>query len=106
MKKLLVVFVLLMVSACGDPAMFTEGGYLISIAVAPQTLESPTQFIATGTYSNGAQRDITQYVTWASSKPEVAAISTTGVAIAVSPGTTVIMAAKGSIYGSCDLTVN
>jgi uncharacterized protein YjdB len=63
------------------------------------------QFTATGTYTDASTRDITGNVTWTSSKPAVATITSAGLATAVSQGTDNIRAASGSISGSTTLTV-
>jgi len=63
------------------------------------------QFTATGTFTDASTRNITSSVTWTSSKPAVATITSAGLATAVSQGTDIIRAASGSISGSTTLTV-
>jgi uncharacterized protein YjdB len=78
---------------------------LVSIAVTPltQTIAKATkqQFIATGTYSDNSTQIITGNVSWTSSNPAVATISTTtptsGLALGVSAGSTSITASSGTI---------
>ncbi len=76
---------------------------LVSIAVTPVNptivVGATLQFIATGTYTDGATQVITDNVTWNSATPAVAMISnvagppsTQGVATGISPGTTQITA--------------
>jgi uncharacterized protein YjdB len=83
---------------------------LSSVAVTPVnpsiSVGAIQQFTATGTYSNGTSNDITTQVTWSSSNPSVATVDSTGLAIAVSIGTTTITATSGSISASTTLTVN
>ena len=86
---------------------------LVSIAITPANpsiaASTSEQFIATGTYSDNSTQNLTSQVTWASSSPSVATVSTTaptkGLASAVSAGTTSISATLGSISGNTLLTV-
>jgi len=82
---------------------------LVSIAVTPVNPSIPKgttqQFTATGTYSDGSTVDVTSSVTWASSKPSVAPITTSGLATGKAQGTTQISAKLGSVTGSTPLTV-
>lgn len=64
------------------------------------------QYTATGTYSDGTQRDATGSVTWSSSYTNVATISTGGLATGVAAGSTVITAKSGAISTLTTLTVN
>ena len=75
----------------------TGGGDLVSVSIIPssQSVTSPgqtSQFIAIGTTSSGATVDITDSVTWSSSSIQIATITTSGLATAVSQGTTTITA--------------
>ena len=73
------------------------------------------QFTATGTFSDNTTRDMTNFVTWASSNQVVAVIgintavtpplTTPGLARALATGTTVISATSAGIAGSTGLTV-
>jgi urocanate hydratase len=86
---------------------------LKSIEVTPAAPSLPNglteQFTATGIYSDNTTQDLTQQLTWASSSPAVATISSTGaasgLATAASAGTTTISASSGTITGSTTLTV-
>jgi trimeric autotransporter adhesin len=87
-------------------ATLTVTNPLISIAVTPATASLPTGgfnqlFTATGTYAGGPPQDITSSVTWTSSNPAIATISSApnlpGQATSVAPGTTQITAMSGSI---------
>jgi sugar lactone lactonase YvrE len=83
---------------------------LQSIAVTPTNPSlakgATLQFIATGTYTDASTRNITNSVTWTSSRTSVATIAATGLATAVGNGPTItIKAALGSISGSTTLTV-
>ena len=75
---------------------------LQSIAVTPATPsinQSQTQqFTATGTYSDGSNKDITASVSWTSSNTSVASIGVnTGLASSIAAGTSQIVATLGSV---------
>ena len=100
----------LVVVGCGNP----QG--LDSIQVSPTsqslTVGQSVQFTATGTYGNAnhaSTQNITGSVTWSSTLPSVATINASGIATAVSPGTTTIVANamgyNGPISSSVILTV-
>jgi hypothetical protein len=86
-----------------------SGPVLVSIAITPTSpsiaVGTKQQFTATGTYSHGSKRDLTNSATWTSSVPSVATISGTGLATGIAAGSTTIQAAVGSINGSTGLTV-
>ncbi len=81
---------------------------LTSIAVTPATpsikVGATEQFTATGTYSDGSQKTLTS-VAWSSSATNIATISSSGLASAVSAGMTTITATSGSTSGATTLTV-
>jgi hypothetical protein len=87
----------------------TSVATLQSIIVTPANsavfVGSVTQFAATGNYSDGTTRDLTNQVIWTSSKSSVAAVGATGLATANTPGRTSILATVGNISGSTALTV-
>jgi 6-phosphogluconolactonase (cycloisomerase 2 family) len=86
---------------------------LTSISVGPANLTlqvgATRQFIATGSYSDGSQQDITASVTWSSTTATVATINNTsgsnGIVTAVAAGSTTITAASGTLSGSTTLNV-
>jgi len=86
---------------------------LASIAVTPADASIATgttqQFTATGTFSSGETYNLTDSVTWSSSKKTVATISnaagTQGLATAVAVGTSTMSATTNKIVGSTVLTV-
>jgi Big-like domain-containing protein len=88
----------------------TPGPSLISITVSPGaaaiTMGNQQQFTATGNYSDGTAQDVTETALWSSSAPNVASISTTGLASTVATGQTNIAAARGTITGSTTLIVS
>lgn len=83
---------------------------LMSIAVTPQSATAQPgdskAFVATGTYSDGSTASVST-ATWASSSPLIATVvATSGVASALSAGTTQITATSGAKTGSTTLTVS
>ena len=98
------------IAGCGGDGGDGGGGAtLSSIAVTPANqsiaVGATQQFTATGTYSDGSTQDITASVTWSSSDAAKATINASGLATAVSAGSTTITATSGSISGNTTLTV-
>jgi hypothetical protein len=92
----------LLLEGCSAPSTLT------SIQVTPSTaalaaVGTTVQFTAMGTYSNGRHpsetRDITGSVTWASSTPATATVSSSGLATSIGSGTTSITATMSSSFG-------
>jgi hypothetical protein len=93
----------------------TVNPVLVSISVSPQGLSVAVgvtqQYTAEGSYNDGSQQDLTTSpsLTWASSTPTVATITSSGLADAVGSGpqplTSTITATVGSIVGSSTLSV-
>lgn len=77
---------------------------LQSITVAPDnptvTVGKTKQLTATGSYSDGSTQDLTAQVSWQSSDPAKATVSTTGLVSGLSYGSTTVKATLGSISGS------
>src|SRR6202167_2784899 len=81
-----------------------------SIAVTPANasiaVNATLQFTATATFANGSTQNVTGAVTWASSTPVAATITSTGLATGVTGGkSTTISATLGSVVGSTGLTI-
>jgi Bacterial Ig-like domain (group 2) len=100
----------LSIAACGKP----EGLDSVQVSPTAQALAvgQTVQFTATGTFGNAShssKQNITGGVTWTSSIPSVATVSASGVATAVSAGTTIITAGatafNGPVSSSGSLTV-
>lgn len=87
----------------------TKPPTLLSIAVTPNnptvTAGKTKQLTATGSYSNGSTLDLTTQVTWQSSDPAKATVSTTGLVSGLSYGSTTVTATLGSISGSTSVNV-
>jgi hypothetical protein len=79
---------------------------LINITVTPLSptifLNSTLQFTATGNYSDGSTTNLTNTVTWFSSVPAVATISSTGLATGITQGNTNITASYNGITSAID----
>lgn len=69
----------------------------------------PLQYLATGTFSDGASLDLTSVVTWSSSVTRVATISNLvgqkGIATGITPGMTTIRAAWENIQAATSLQI-
>ncbi len=106
--KLTLAFLLLLIPvSCGGKGSTTN--ILTYIGVTPADPSVPAgatkQFSATGINPDGSTYDLAGNVTWTSSDPAVAAISSSGLATALARGTTTITATSGNISGSTTLTV-
>jgi hypothetical protein len=83
--------------------------HLVSIVVTPENasvsqIGQTTQFQAMGTNSHNLPPEVLSSVTWLSSSPSIATISSTGLATAVGCGTTTISAQDGGIVGQTEFT--
>ena len=71
-------------SVTSNSSSVTEPSTLTSIAITPASvslgLGATEQYLATGTYSNGATQNITSAVTWVSGSPSLVSISAGGLA--------------------------
>jgi len=96
-------------STSGSSSLTVATVVINSITVSPGNTSiragQTQQYAATATMSDGSTRDVTSQVTWASSNTNVATISSTGLATAVTAGSTNISAASGNITNSTPLTV-
>jgi Kelch motif/Bacterial Ig-like domain (group 2)/Galactose oxidase, central domain len=82
---------------------------LVSLTVSPAVASVPAGFHAGfqawGTYNNGAVQYLTPTVIWSSSAQSVASVDAIGMASALSPGITSIMASFQGVSGSATFTV-
>jgi uncharacterized protein YjdB len=95
----------------GTAALTVTPAVLVAIVVTPPVgaiaIGKTTQFTATGTYSDLSTQDLTDSVTWSSSKNATATINADGLATGVATGAVVITATdpSTSIPGTAALTV-
>lgn len=105
---LVVLAILLLLPACGQ--FFPPANQIVSLQISPlNSVIAPgktQQYTATATYGNNTSGDATNQVTWASSVPSVATITSGGLATAVSLGNTSISATSGSVIARTPLTVS
>ena len=90
----------LSIAGCSTP----QGLDSVQVTPAAQSLAvgQTTQLTATGTYGNAkhpSTQDVTGLVTWSSTTPGVATVNASGVATAVSAGTTTITASATAFNG-------
>lgn len=92
-----------------DPAITLLAPVLVSLTLSPTdpTVAVGVQqsFVATGLFMDGSRANLTSAVTWTSSDPTVATISSDGVATARASGATLIQAMRSGIGASTTLTV-
>jgi hypothetical protein len=83
--------------------------WLVSIAVSPTDASivagTTNRFTATGRYSDGSLQDLDGLAVWESNDPGVATVTSFGLEMGVSGGTTSVTARLGTISGSAALTV-
>lgn len=98
----------------GSTSLQVTGGNLTGITVTPANpvlnLNTRQRLIATGSFSNGTQRDISRNVTWSLTVPTLASISndgdTSGTLQASGIGNGDVQAVSGSVTGTTTLTVH
>lgn len=98
----------LLLSILSASPVFAADPVLVSIEVTPVNASVPAgfarPFTATGIYSDGSARDLTNSAAWSSTDEAVATVSH-GLVTGVSAGTTQISAQIDSVLGSTNLTV-
>ncbi len=86
---------------------------LVALVVAPATATLPVggdlRFVATGTFADGSERDLSGEVAWTSSEPSVAVIASAGAragtASGVAAGSATITATRDGVSVTASLTV-
>src|SRR5579871_5092694 len=96
--------------ASGSATLMVTIKVLQSITLTPKDLSIGSgvgfQFIATGEYSDGSERDLTNLCAWMSSAPSVVQIQPGGFASTLSSGVAIITAQFGNVSASTTVTVN
>ena len=77
----------------------------VTAAATSVDVGNTVQLAAQGTYSDGSKADVTKTVTWTSSAPTLATVSTQGVATAVAAGAVSVKATLDGKEGSVSITV-
>lgn len=94
----------------GTAQLTVTGAKTNSIVVTPAAaaleLGSSTRFRAIASFSDGTTRDVTPWVTWTLSSPEVATIKSAGVARSARPGMTTVTATMNNVSGAAVLSVH
>lgn len=94
----------------GSTTVTVTAPALTTITVTPvnPSLEKTQtqQLSASGSYTDGSTASVTGQVSWQSSAPGVASVSSTGEVTAVSPGTSTLSATLAGVTGSTSVTVN
>jgi trimeric autotransporter adhesin len=98
-----------LLSGCGSTVSFPQTAQLSEIAVGPPessiAMGLDGHFTATGLFSDGSRRDISAQAVWRSTNPAVASVGKGGIAVAIRPGATTIMASMNGISGATSLSV-
>jgi len=93
----------------GSAPLTVSGATLVSLAVTPaSTVLAPSSTLvyqAVGTYSDSTTQNISNVVTWSTSDPLVASITSAGQATGQSAGTATITAKLGSISNTANVVV-
>jgi len=93
----------------GTMRITVDTATLQAIAIAPTTPAvargTTRQLTATGMFSDAVSLDLTSQVTWGSSNPALATVSSAGVASAVAVGAPMITATRGAVVGSTNVIV-
>lgn len=93
----------------GTATLTVINAALAAITITPSTHSSRSNddyaFNAFGTFDDGSTLDITRQVTWSSSTPSVATITSPGVAQGGAAGTASILAKRDGVVASINLTI-
>lgn len=117
-RALLAGLLAVVVTACGGggggssapaPQPPAPTATLNSLAVTPATTSlsrsATKQFTATGSYSDGTTKDLTATVTWASSAPTIASVSSGGLVTGLAAGSATLTAASGATSAQAQVSV-
>lgn len=99
----------LLLTAVGCGQFFPGGNAITALQIAPSNASvSPgvtQQYTAMATYGNNTTADVTSQVTWSTTLPSVATISSGGLLTAGALGTATVKAQSGSVIASTGVTV-
>jgi len=93
----------------GTASLTVTSATLTSLRISPASTNleqgGSTQFTAFADFSDGTTKDVTPWVTWTSSNPSVAVLTSKGIATSVRSGTTAVTATLKDRSGTAVLTV-
>jgi Bacterial Ig-like domain (group 2) len=96
-------------SVTGTASLTVTPPAVIGLNIVPATLTmvlgSSRQLQAIGTLSDGTTQDMTGIVAWSSTDPNIASVSSGGLATAAQVGVTTILAQSNGLTGSAQITV-
>lgn len=94
-------------SISGSTLLTVNPAVLTSISVTPASVYvgvgSNQQYTATGNFSDGSTANLTNAVTWSSSNPLIATISSTGLGTSTGGGAAILTATQGALSGSATM---
>ena len=94
----------------GSTTVTVTAPALLTLTVTPPnpSLEKTQtlQLVASGSYTDGSTAPVTGLVSWVSSAPTVASVSSTGEVTVLTPGTSTLSATLSGVTGSTSVTVN
>ena len=92
-------------SSSSNPPPPVLASITITTALTTVPLGATQSLTATGTYSDGKTRDLSDKVTWTSSDGNIATVSALGAITGLAMGAVMVTATSGSISSTIDLTV-
>ena len=99
---------LLMLPGCGQ--FFPSPTSITALQIAPSNFTvapgATQQYTATATYGNHTTADVTSSVSWSTSQPGTATISSTGLLTGVALGTAIVKAQSGHVTASTNVMVS
>src|SRR5438094_3931891 len=114
-RLVLTLFCLAFLAGCGGgsnsgsatpPSTATLGSLQVTPASTSLAPGAGQQFTATGHYSDGTSKDLTSSAQWSSSDSNVASVSGTGMATAVTFGVVTVTAQSGSLQATATVNVS
>lgn len=94
----------------GTAQLTVSGAKANSIVVSPASAASQlggsTKFRAIASFSDGTSRDVTPWATWSFSSPEVASMTSKGMARSAHAGSTTVTATMNGVSGAAVLSVH
>jgi uncharacterized protein YjdB len=93
----------------GSATLTVTAPTLVSLAVSPASasiaLGTTVQLTATGTFTDGSTKNLTNSATWSSANTSIAAVSSVGLVTSNATGSATVTATYSGVSGSATLTV-